>query len=286
MHIYLRTLGSVLITSMKRLGCGFWRLPVTTTPMRMLLLKAAEEHERIANSEQRSAPKTLTRVEVEDPPAGLRERRARGRPFGSVSDTGKPLASAGKWEDLQMKRAALAVLLALGGLALAQPAHAVVCAPGSIGPAASDPMGPQSFTGHITIGRIPLPALPEYTEPAAPDRTARSFADDTKTLAQRSTSWSSRTTRACPSISLRIWYWRTPPVSGSRRTTMNVSPRWKVWPNSGVNRTFCPTANLCAGISSLMAFRGVGSISDPNASPDARGRRPARRADQVVSAVS
>jgi hypothetical protein len=130
MHIYLRTLGSVLITSMKRLGCGFWRQPVTTTPMRMLLLKAAEEHERIANSEQRSAPKTLTRVEVEDPPAGLRERRARGRPFGSVSDTGKPLASAGKWEDLQMKRAALAVLLALGGLALAQPAHAVVCAAG------------------------------------------------------------------------------------------------------------------------------------------------------------
>jgi hypothetical protein len=37
---------------------------------------------------------------------------------------------AGKWEDLQMKRAALAVLLALGGLALTQPAHAVVCAAG------------------------------------------------------------------------------------------------------------------------------------------------------------
>src|SRR5580700_1631440 len=57
--------------------------------------------------------------------------------------------------------------------------------PGSIGPAASDPMGPRSFTGHITIGLILLPALPEYTELAASDLTARSFADDTNQVACR-----------------------------------------------------------------------------------------------------
>ena len=41
-------------------------------------------------------------------------------------------------------------------------------------------MGLRSFAGHITISLMPLPALPEYTEPAASDLTARSFADDTK----------------------------------------------------------------------------------------------------------
>jgi len=65
-----------------------------------------------------------------------------------------------------------------------------------------------------------------------------------------SASWSSRTTRSRPSISLLTRYWSAPPASGSRRTILKNSP-WVYcccWSRSGEKLTSWPTTNLCVVI--------------------------------------
>src|ERR1700720_1197531 len=63
-------------------------------------------------------------------------------------------------EDAKMKRVALAAILALGGLALTQPAHAVVCAAGVVRAGCVGPNGAAVVRRPVPIPRPVVVARP------------------------------------------------------------------------------------------------------------------------------